>query len=330
MLTQSTLIGLGAGLAAALLQISAVSGGALATFLFYLTPLPLMIAGLGWGWMSALVGSLLAAVFVVMGTAPEAGLFFLFVTGVPSAWLSYLAYLSRPENPDDENSNPVFYPVGRLMVQTAAIGFLCTMIGVLMIAGGLEAFREQLRAAFDSMWSQIQSNPSINNDVDPAAIVELFVRLLPIIGAALWTLSTLLNFYVAARIARASGRLARPIPDMRDTDIPVTATYIFAVAIGLSFLPGLIGFAGQIGTAVLFVPHMLLGLAVVHTVAAKSAMKGILLGTTYALLVFTGWIAVVLVALGTAESIVGLRSRYQSPPSSGGPPGGMNGPDRLT
>ena len=45
---QIVLIGLGAGAAAALLFASVVSGSLAAVFLFYLAPLPILIAALGW------------------------------------------------------------------------------------------------------------------------------------------------------------------------------------------------------------------------------------------------------------------------------------------
>ena len=45
---QIVLVGLGAGAAAALLFASIASGSILATLLFYLAPLPILIAALGW------------------------------------------------------------------------------------------------------------------------------------------------------------------------------------------------------------------------------------------------------------------------------------------
>src|SRR3954447_5388984 len=93
---QNGLIGLGSGAAAALLFASLTSGSYLSIALFYLAPLPLMIAGLGWGHWSALIGAaagsaLLAAIF---GLTFFVG--FVAVVGAPSWWLSRLAMLARP------------------------------------------------------------------------------------------------------------------------------------------------------------------------------------------------------------------------------------------
>ena len=58
---QTILVGLGAGIASALLFISLASGSGLALALFYFAPLPVMLAGLGWNHFAALLATLTAA-----------------------------------------------------------------------------------------------------------------------------------------------------------------------------------------------------------------------------------------------------------------------------
>jgi len=55
---QFVMIGIGAGAAGALLFASVSSGSLLSIFLFYLAPLPMMIAGIGWSHWAALIGAL--------------------------------------------------------------------------------------------------------------------------------------------------------------------------------------------------------------------------------------------------------------------------------
>src|SRR5262249_39586884 len=52
---QVALVGLGAGAAAALLFATVVSGSIAAVFLFYLAPLPILIAALGWSHIAGLI-----------------------------------------------------------------------------------------------------------------------------------------------------------------------------------------------------------------------------------------------------------------------------------
>ena len=54
---QIILVGLGAGAAAATLFASVVSGSIVAIFLFYLAPLPILIAALGWSHWAGLIAA---------------------------------------------------------------------------------------------------------------------------------------------------------------------------------------------------------------------------------------------------------------------------------
>src|SRR5512147_558267 len=58
---QTALVGIGAGAAAALLFASVTSGTWMSIPLFYLAPLPIMIAGLGWSHWAAAIAALAGA-----------------------------------------------------------------------------------------------------------------------------------------------------------------------------------------------------------------------------------------------------------------------------
>ncbi len=93
---QMVLIGISAGAATALLFASVASGSVLSVLLFYLAPLPILIAALGWSHWAALI----AAVVASAGLAAVFGGFFfiafLIGIGLPAWWLGYLALLARP------------------------------------------------------------------------------------------------------------------------------------------------------------------------------------------------------------------------------------------
>ena len=55
------LIAVAAGCASALMFASIISGALISLLLFYLAPLPLMVAALGWGPITATIGGILAA-----------------------------------------------------------------------------------------------------------------------------------------------------------------------------------------------------------------------------------------------------------------------------
>ena len=56
------LIAIAAGCASALMFASIISGALISLLLFYLAPLPLMVAAIGWGPLSAIIGGIGAAI----------------------------------------------------------------------------------------------------------------------------------------------------------------------------------------------------------------------------------------------------------------------------
>src|SRR6266567_4979075 len=56
------LIALAAGAASALMFASIISGALISLVLFYLAPLPLMVAAIGWGPLGAAIGGIAAAI----------------------------------------------------------------------------------------------------------------------------------------------------------------------------------------------------------------------------------------------------------------------------
>ena len=92
----TVLIALAAGCASALMFASIISGALISLMLFYLAPLPLMVAALGWGPLSATIGGISAA----LGLGAMFGLpyciAFVLTVALPAWWLGHLALLGRP------------------------------------------------------------------------------------------------------------------------------------------------------------------------------------------------------------------------------------------
>src|SRR5262245_2851831 len=89
------LIGAGAGLVSAALFASAAMSTALAGLLFYLAPLPICLAGLGWGSVAAVLAAASGSLVIASVLGPGVGAVFAGVVGVPLAVLCHLALLSR-------------------------------------------------------------------------------------------------------------------------------------------------------------------------------------------------------------------------------------------
>ncbi len=90
------LIAIAAGAAAGLMFASIISGELISLLLFYLAPLPLMVAALGWGSASALVGAVAAGASLGFAFGFAYFVAFILTVGLPAVWLGHLALLAKP------------------------------------------------------------------------------------------------------------------------------------------------------------------------------------------------------------------------------------------
>jgi hypothetical protein len=307
---QIVLVGLGAGAASALLFASVASGSPLSILLFYLAPLPILIAAIGWSHWSALLAAMAAALGLTLAFGK---LFFLFAypisVGLPAWWLGYLALLAR----SGENGNVEWYPAGRLLLWCAAIAAGMVVIGVLNFGLDEEQFRAGLRAAFERILKDQGRGPSgaaldVTSDNDKR-LIDLLVILMPLAAAVLTTITTSGNLYLAGRIVKVSGRLKRPWPDLSEIRFPLAAHLSFAGALVLSFMPGLIGTLGGIVASALIMAYAILGFAVLHAITRHVGGRPFILTGAYLSVLVIGWPVLAMTLLGLADSIFDFRKR---------------------
>ena len=113
-------IGLGSGLVSALLFYSAARGGVLRPILLFLTPLPSLVAGLGWGSLAAVAAPSQARSQWAQSSEPlrcrlPAGAR---LTRHPDP----LPRLPEPSDPDPNPEAREWYPAGRLIAALAIYG----------------------------------------------------------------------------------------------------------------------------------------------------------------------------------------------------------------
>src|SRR5471032_1904091 len=129
------LIAIAAGCASALMFASIVWGALISLLLFNLAPLPLMVAALGWGPLSATIGGIVAATGLGAIFGLPYCIAFVVTVALPAWWLGHLALLGRPAANAAASGNgasPVapdieWYPVGRIMVWVSGFAALTTM-----------------------------------------------------------------------------------------------------------------------------------------------------------------------------------------------------------
>lgn len=315
---QTLLIGLGAGAAAALLFASVASGSILATLLFYLAPLPILIAALGWNHWAGLAAGLAAAAGLGLTLGPYFFGAFLIGVGLPAWWLAYLSLLARPVGANG-SMRLEWYPVGRLVLWAALIGAVLVIIAVPNFGTDKETFQAGLRTAFERA-IQGQAPPSApppGPDLD--RLIDALVAAIPPAAAALATFINVFNLWLAGRIVRVSSRLRRPWPDLCALTLPAVTPGLLAIAIAGTFLPDLAGILCRIVAASLFMAYAILGFAVLHAVTRGTAFRVVVLAGVYGAILVLFWPLLAASLLGLADSAFDIRARFAGrvpPPSN--------------
>jgi hypothetical protein len=303
------IIGLLAGLGSALLFASATSGTVLAALLFYAAPLPLFVAGTGFGRAAILASTAVATLVTGLALGLWIGAVFAVSVAIPSGLLARLLLLSRPVNQSDPSAGLEWYPVGRLVLWAAALGVvvLATTIPVFGFREG--GYHAELGGLIADMLRTGQGPALVPEGANIERIASVLAMILPPAAAAMWTATTLANLWLGTRVVAASGRLPRPWPKLSDLDYPPPAAAIFAAAIAASFLPGIPGMVARLAFATLFIAYLLLGLATLHQLTERATHRGLMLTATYFALLALSWTAVFVAGLGLAENILRLRRR---------------------
>jgi hypothetical protein len=310
-----TLIGIGAGLASALLFYSAAGGSPLlSTILLLLTPLPTLLAGLGWGWLAAATGGVAGALAVlVFAESNSFAIGFVLALGVPAAGIAYAAYLSRavPDAPDQRE----WYPAGRLLAAMSLYAGALPLLIPALTGGSYEELRAPA-AEFSRRLSQRAPELGLRplSEEQAAGLAQAFVASLPAVLAAYWLAVFSLNTYLAGRIARASGRLARDWPDLSALALPAGFTLLIVPALAATWMGGSLAILGTGFTGALLFAHLISGLALMHYIARHWAPW--LLWFVYGGLILLGpYTALAITLAGLLDPLLKVRQRFhpQSP-----------------
>lgn len=311
------LIGLGGGLASAVLFYSASRGSVwLSLLLFILSPLPSLIAGFGWGWQAAALGGMAGSLIMAVAVSAKFGVGYFLALGVPCAVMAYLAYLGRQAK---DGTHVDWYPAGDML---AAIGFAAAAIpiAVLPLFGGTYAILEPAMAEFAAKVFARASAEFATRPLEPAALKELTARMVDMLPSALagyWAILFTANVYLAGRITHAAGLLPRPWPNLHALELPGSAS-----ALLLAGIAGLVfgGTARIVGASVcggMLVVLAFAGLSVIHCLARQRA-PWVLWPLYISMPTPVGLYTLLAAAgLGLAEPLLQLRRRYGGPPPPG-------------
>jgi Predicted membrane protein (DUF2232) len=308
------LIALAAGSASAFMFASIVSGALISLLLFYLAPLPLMVAALGWGPLGATIGGISAAIGLGAVFGLPYCIAFVVMVALPAWWLGHLALLGRPivnGGAAGNGASPVapdleWYPVGRILLWISGFAAVTTMGALLTLGADAAAISGALRQGLLRILGlgDSASTAEIQQWIDSLVIIA------PAAAAIVAMMTLTLNLWLAAKITATSGRLHRPWPDIKSAALPPLTLAALCLAIALCFAGGLPAMLALIVSTALMMAYAITGFAVLHTLTLAIKGRAIWLGCIYAIVIVFSWPLLAMVALGLADAIFGLRRRY--------------------
>jgi hypothetical protein len=308
-----TLIALAAGAASSLMFASIISGALISLLLFYLAPLPLMVAALGWGPIAATIGGIAAACGLGAMFGLPYCIAFVVTVALPAWWLGHLALLGRPL-PQTESGNgaaptvPVleWYPVGRILLWIAGFAILTTVAAMLTLGTDAEAITGSLRRGL----LRILGPRDAATSGDAERWIDALAIIAPAAAAIVAMMTLTLNLWLAGKITATSGRLHRPWPDLKRAELPPMTLVVLSIALAFCFIGGIIALFAQITATALLMAYAITGFAVLHTLTLALKGRAFWLSCTYAFVVVFGWPVLAMVALGLADAVFGFRERF--------------------
>jgi len=308
------LIALAAGCASALMFASIISGALISLLLFYLAPLPLMVAALGWGPLGATIGGIAAAIGLGAIFGLPYCIAFALTVALPAWWLGHLALLGRPVTSGASSGNgaapvaPVleWYPVGRILLWIAGFAGLTTIAALLTLGTEAAAITGALRQFLLLLIGPRDAASAGETD----KWVDAIVTVVPAAAVISAMISLTINLWLAARITATSGRLHRPWPDLKSAALPPVTLAALSLALAFCFAGGFPAILAVIVTAALMMAYAIVGFAVLHILTLSVKSRAFWLSCAYSIVVVFVWPVLAIVVLGIADAVFGFRQRY--------------------
>ncbi len=328
-------IGAVAGVATVLLYVSSIlAPGGMMLGLF--VPLPSLIAGIAYGWPVAGIAGLVGALcfFMIAGASGIAGLVYAVMIAVPATLLAQVIGLWRPDTTErfsDSFRNPPpagaeehveWFPLSGILAWLVILATVLTTLMLLPFGFDDLKYKANVHELVDTLIAQLR--PAMQSDLTPDQVAALKVntaRLLPAFAAASWVMLMILNGWIAMRIARMSGLLQRPAPDMRLAMLPRMVLFGLGIALLVATMAGVPGRIAMAFCGAALFAIMLIGLAVLHEWSVGRPARGLLLAGVYVgAFIAQPFSGLLLVLLGFADWFFHLRVKARLQREGQAPP----------
>ena len=257
-------VGILAGAIATLLALGAMSQLSFAFVIYAASALPILIAGLGWGNLAAIVAVITAAVLGAVLVSPPFAATMAVFTLLPAGWLSHLANLARPAS---ELGGPdhllAWYPLSDILLH------LCCVVTLAMIALGVViGYGPDLTSQMVDLMTEALRGQDPTFVPDAAGLAQtkaMMVLMLPMVQGGLWVLLLFAAFYIAIRFVSRSPRALRPREDMPSAlRMNRNSIFVFLAGILLTFAGGVLAMIGATICGTFGAGFLMAGFASLH------------------------------------------------------------------
>jgi len=309
------LIALLAGAASAGLYVYGLTLTITGVFLLLLAPLPLWLAGLGWGSTAAGLAGVVGAIAVLLLSDPMIGTMYAVMLAIPTAILAHLA-VARHKEPGSEK----WFPANALISALVVVGLIQALIAALALAatdaGLVGTVRGNLVTVFGAYVTE-------DSGAGSGAVIDQWDSL--VLGAliALTMMAQAGTGALAQGLLAAANKALRPSPSFwalrvgdwtRVLIVPLLIAVVVLDATGMAADGGSGGFFQFLGMAfvlVLGVGFLLQGLAVMHALTRGMRIQPLVLAGVYLVaLVFQPFGSALFALIGFFDRWGNFRERF--------------------
>jgi hypothetical protein len=297
------------GVTAAVIGAVVIKGGLGGILFAHLAPLPLVIVSLGFGVVHGATAAILATVILSLFPHPVIGMGYALIVALP-AWLASYAASGAPRSGRDVLKSHLSSWASLSAGAVLATVVILWLIVATLSFGSLDEALNPIRARAFLLLDAMLREKELPENANPTELSGLIARALPAFLAGYGVLIHVANLWLGGSIARASGLLSRPWPDIaRDYSLPRAVAGLLGSGLVLSLFPGPSGAIGLVLLTTMGMLLMLQGLAVVHVYLRGSKSSALVLSILYFMLGFFGWPIAPLAVLGAADTFFNFRDR---------------------
>ena len=304
---RDVLVAVAAGVLGALLLVAAWRGSLVGVFAgLLLSPLPLAMTALGLGltYLPLAIVSGAVTVAVMTGSFGLAAVY-LVVDAAPVAILTRIGLAAQATRPLEGRV------IGLTLIALTFAAVTLMVTGLAAFPAGPDGIEASLREQLVKLLAEVQAAGGPGRPQVPEAIVTAMARLFPGAAGWNWCFRALLCAGLGQSLLARDGFARWPTPAYRTLAVPGWYIGAFWAAAFAGWLtPGDVGFVAANTAAVLSLPLVLQGLAVVHCAAARAGFgRGVLFAFYTVALVAAGAALALIVILGVMDHFLQLRAR---------------------